>query len=64
MSALFDLHPHGFSVVAFTQHLLFDGIASGGGWYASRFCHHMRHRIAVAVASTLVSTLFLVWLIG
>jgi hypothetical protein len=64
LASLFTLHPHGFSLVVFIQHLAFDSIASAGGYYASRFCKHLRHRIAVAVAFTLLSTIILVTLVG
>lgn len=64
MGTLLTFHPHGFSLVLFVQHLTLDGIATAGGYYASRFCPHRRHRLAVAVAFTLVSTLALVALVG
>jgi hypothetical protein len=64
VNALFDLHAHGFDWVTFIQHLTLDSIASAGGYYASRFCSHLWHRIVVAVFFTLLSTALLVTLVG
>lgn len=64
MSRLFELHPHGFAFVDFVRHLFFDGLASAGGWYASRYCIHLWHRVIVAVSVALATTLALVWLVG
>lgn len=64
MTALFELHAHGFDVITFIQHLFFDGIADAGGWYASGFCKHAWHRVTVAVSFALITTLALVTLVG
>lgn len=64
VSTLFLLHLHGFDISTYVQHLFFDAIADGGGYYASRFCKHRRHRIAIAVVFALLSTLALVTLVG
>lgn len=64
ISTIFTLSPHGFGFDTYIQHLFFDAIADGGGWYAARFCQHLVHRIAVAVTFALVTSFCLVWLIG
>ncbi len=64
MSAIFALHPHGFSLIVFCQHLFFDGIADAGGYYAATFCKHRWHRILVGVSFAMVTTLALVTLVG
>lgn len=64
MSVLLDLHPHGFGIATYIQHLVFEAMADAGGWYASRYCTHLSHRIIVAVAFALTSTFLLTWLIG
>ena len=58
------VHAHGFNLLTYARHLFFDGCADCGGFYASRLCPHRRHRIAVAIAIALVSTLALVTLVG
>lgn len=65
-SPLFDLqHLHGFpGTKLYSQHLFFDGIADAGGFYASTFCKHWYHRIPIAIAFALGSTLLLVTLVG
>src|ERR1039458_2970632 len=65
-SPLFDLHHvHGFpGTKLYTQHLFFDGIADAGGFYASTFCKHWYHRLPIAVAFAMVTTLALVTLVG
>jgi hypothetical protein len=64
MSTLFQITPHGFSLVVFIKHLFFDSIADGGGYYASRFCKHTWHRVSIAVSFALVTTFALVTLVG
>lgn len=65
-SPLFDLHHlHGYpGTKLYSQHLFFDGIADAGGFYASTFCKHWYHRIPIAIAFALGSTLLLVTLVG
>lgn len=64
MSTLFLVHAHGFDLVTYIRHLFFDAIADGGGYYASRFCKHTWHRVAIAIVFALVTTLALVTLVG
>jgi hypothetical protein len=58
------IHVHGFDLPTYLKHLFFDGIADAGGYYASRFCTHRWHRVAIAISFALVSTLALVTLVG
>lgn len=55
---------HAFTAVKYFEHLFFDGIADAGGYWAAKFCKHPWHRIAIAVAFGLVSTLALVVFVG
>lgn len=50
--------------MTYLKHLFFDGIADCGGYYASRFCKHRWHRLTLAVAFALATTLALVTLVG
>ena len=45
-------------------HLLFEGCAAVGGYYARAFCKHRWHRIAVAVTWSMVTTFVLVQIVG
>jgi hypothetical protein len=66
LSPLFDLHHiHGLpGARLYSQHLFFDGLADAGGFYASTFCRHWYHKVPIAVAFALVTTLALVTLVG
>lgn len=55
---------HAFTALKYFEHLGFDGIADAGGYYASKFCKHRRHRIAIAVSFAFLTTLALVGLVG
>lgn len=55
---------HSFTLVTFLWHLLFDGIGDAGGYWASKFCRHAYHRIPLAMACGLISTLLMVTLVG
>jgi len=65
-SPLFDLNAiHGIPTAKlYVQHLYFDGIGDAGGFYAATFCTHWYHKIPIAVAIALLSTLCLVTLVG
>lgn len=45
-------------------HLIFEGCAAVGGYYARAFCKHRWHRIAVAIAWSMLTTLILVKIVG
>lgn len=65
-SPLFDLSSiHGVgSVKLYVQHYYFDGIAGLGGYWASTFCEHAWHRIALFLTIDALCTLALVTLVG
>jgi hypothetical protein len=66
LSPLFDLHHiHGLpSAKLYSQHLFFDAIADAGGFWAGSLCKHWYHKIPVAIAFALISTLALVTIVG
>ena len=66
LSPLFDLsHIHGTpTLLLYTQHLYFDGIADAGGFYAATFCKHWYHRVPIAVGFALVTSFCLITLVG
>ena len=45
-------------------HLIFEGMATIGGFYARGFCEHTWHKVLVGIIWTMVSTFLLVTLIG
>lgn len=55
---------HGFTLATFLWHLLFDGIGDAGGYWAAKFCNHWYHRVPIAMAFGLLTTLGLVTLVG
>lgn len=62
--SLLAFHAHNASVVTYLQHLLFEAIADGGGYYASKMCSHWYHKVPLAIAFALLSTLLLVTFVG
>ena len=48
----------------YLAHLLFEGCAAVGGYYARAFCKHRWHRVAVAVIWSMVTTFVLVQIVG
>jgi hypothetical protein len=53
-----------FDLINYIEHLSFEGLAALGGYYARGFCKHTWHRIALAVAWSMVATFLLVSVIG
>jgi hypothetical protein len=55
---------HSFTLWTYVRHLFFDGLGDAGGYYAATFCKHKWHRVGIAIACGLLTTLALVSLIG
>lgn len=58
---LVELH---LDLIKYFEHLIFDGASGAGGYWASQFCQHTWHRVALAIGSSLITTLLLVLLVS
>lgn len=55
---------HAFDWGNYGLHLIFEGMATVGGFYARGFCEHTWHKVLVGIIWTMISTFLLVTLIG
>jgi hypothetical protein len=55
---------HSFTLWVYVRHLFFDGLGDAGGYLAAGFCKHRWHRVTIAIAIGLLTTLALVSLVG
>ena len=63
-SAAHDHAEHAFNWTNYGLHLVFEGLATIGGFFARGMCEHTWHKVVVGILWTMFATFLLVTMIG